>query len=150
MMQSALPWYGLAVRLFMGYTFVEAALPKIVEPLPFATSIGHYGILPSWAVHGFALVLPWLELACAALLIAGFRTRLAAILGAAMMLMFAGAVAWAVANGLQIDCGCFGEGVVETVSWFKVAKNTAMAGALGVLARFPATPWSADAVGARS
>lgn len=149
-MQNVLPWFGLAVRLFMGYTFVEAALPKIVEPLPFATSIGHYGILPSWGVHAFALVLPWLELACAALLIAGYRTRLASILGSAMMLAFAGAVAWAVAHALEIDCGCFGEGVVEKVSWAKVGKNTAMAAALLVLARFPTTPWSADAAGARS
>lgn len=144
MLQHLLSWFGLCIRLYAGYVFIEAALPKIIEPLAFATSIGHYGILPMWAVNASALVLPWLELLTGVALLAGLRTRVAALFAAGMMLLFAGAVAWAVMQGLQIDCGCFGTANAETVSWFKVGKNTLIAAVLLVLAWHPTTPFSVD------
>jgi hypothetical protein len=59
-MTALIPWIGLALRCYVGGYFIIAAVPKIIEPLAFATSIAHYGILPIWAVNASALVLPWL------------------------------------------------------------------------------------------
>ena len=114
------------MRVFIGGYFVVAAVPKIIEPLAFATSIMHYGLIPSWSVNAVALVLAWLELLAGVGLIMGIRTRVQSLLCGGMLLIFTLAVAYAVVLGLKIDCGCFGESGGEEVSWIKVAKNSAM------------------------
>lgn len=125
-MDALRPWLSLVVRVFIGGYFVVAAVPKIIEPLAFATSIMHYGLIPSWSVNAVALVLAWLELLAGVGLIMGIRTRVQSLLCGGMLLIFTLAVAYAVVLGLKIDCGCFGESGGEEVSWIKVAKNSAM------------------------
>lgn len=125
-MASLAPWLRLAIRIFIGGYFIFAAVPKIVEPYVFATNISHYGMLPAWSVNTFALLMPWLELVAGTALIIGFRLRAAAILCSAMLAMFTIAVIWAVSHDLQIDCGCFGDGNSEPVSWEKVSHNVAL------------------------
>ena len=125
-MDALRPWLSLLVRVFIGGYFVVAAVPKIIEPLAFATSIMHYGLIPSWSVNAVALVLAWLELLAGVGLIMGIRTRVQSLLCGGMLLIFTLAVAYAVVLGLKIDCGCFGESGGEEVSWIKVAKNSAM------------------------
>lgn len=125
-MASLASWLRLAIRIFIGGYFIFAAVPKIVEPYVFATNISHYQMLPAWSVNTFALLLPWLELVAGTALLIGFRLRAAAVLCSAMLAMFTFAVIWAVSHGLTIDCGCFGDGNGETVSWEKVSKNVAM------------------------
>jgi uncharacterized membrane protein YphA (DoxX/SURF4 family) len=121
-----LPWITLALRIWIGGFFVFAAVDKVLTPAVFATSISHYGMVPNEVVNIMALVLPWLELVAGVLLILGVKVRASALLCALMLVMFTGAVAWAVINGLDIDCGCFGAQGAEEVSWWKVAKNSAM------------------------
>ena len=125
-MDALRPWLSLLVRVFIGGYFVVAAVPKIIEPLAFATAIMHYGLIPSWSVNAVALVLAWLELLAGVGLIMGIRTRVQSLLCGGMLLIFTLAVAYAVVLGLKIDCGCFGESGGEEVSWIKVAKNSAM------------------------
>ncbi len=133
------------VRIFIGGYFLYAAIPKLADPLAFATSIGHYGLLPVWSVHAVALVLPWLEVLAGVGLLLGFKTRLSALLCGGMLLVFTIAVGWAVINGLQIDCGCFGEQGGEEVSWWKVGKNTLMMLGCAALIWHPSTFLSLDA-----
>lgn len=116
----------LFVRVFIGGFFVYAAIPKIMEPLAFATSISHYGLMPMWSVNSIALILPWLELIAGTALVVGFRTKVMSALCGGMLLVFTLAVAYAVIAGLQIDCGCFGAAGGEEVSWLKVGKNSLM------------------------
>jgi putative oxidoreductase len=138
------PYVGLAARIIVGGYFVYAAVPKIVEPLAFATSIAAYGLVPSVLVNGMALTLPWLELLCAIGLMVGWRVRLNAISCSAMLAMFTAAVAYAVIAGLKIDCGCFGSSGGEEVSWTKVGKNLVMLAGLLYLVWRPSTPLSFD------
>jgi uncharacterized membrane protein YphA (DoxX/SURF4 family) len=138
------PWLGLALRVFIGGYFVYAAVPKIIEPLAFATSIAHYGLMPSWLVNGYALVIAWLELVVGIALVAGFRVRASALICGAMLVMFTLAVAYAVVLGLKIDCGCFGSQGGEEVSWLKVAKNSAMIAMCAYLWWEPTTALSLD------
>jgi len=125
-MDALRPWLSLLVRVFIGGYFVVAAVPKIIEPLAFATSIMHYGLVPSWSVNAIALILAWLEMIVGIGLIMGVRTKVQALFCGGMLVVFTLAVAYAVVLGLKIDCGCFGESGGEEVSWFKVAKNSAM------------------------
>jgi putative oxidoreductase len=139
-----LTYLTLALRVFIGGYFLYAAIPKIAEPLAFATSISHYHLLPSFAVNAFALVIPWLELLAGAALVVGFRIRTSALLCGLMLVMFTSGVAWAVANGLQIDCGCFGSQGGEEVSWLKVAKNSLMILGCALMVWRPASALSLD------
>jgi uncharacterized membrane protein YphA (DoxX/SURF4 family) len=125
-MDALRPWLSLLVRVFIGGYFVVAAVPKIIEPLAFATSIMHYGLVPSWSVNAIALILAWLELIVGIGLIMGIRTKVQALFCGGMLVAFTLAVAYAVVLGLKIDCGCFGASGGEEVSWLKVAKNSAM------------------------
>ncbi len=143
-MEHIRPWVGLVLRVFVGGFFLYAAIPKIIEPLAFATSIAHYGMLPTWMVNAYALVIPWLELLVGGALVAGYRTRINAVLSGGMLVMFTVAVAWAVVLGLKIDCGCFGSQGGEDVSWWKVAKNTGMILMCVVLWRWPQTAFSVE------
>jgi len=143
-MASILPYLSLGIRLFVGGYFVYAALPKIIEPLAFATSISNYGLLPNAIINVIALVLPWLELLCAVGLMIGWRIKLNAALCAAMLAVFSAAVAYAVIMGLKIDCGCFGSAGGDEVSWVKVGKNVLMLLGLVVVYRYPTSPFAFD------
>lgn len=139
-----LSYITLALRVFIGGYFLYAAVPKIAEPLAFATSISHYHLMPDFMVNGYALVIPWLELLAGAALVAGWRIRTSALLCGIMLVMFTAAVAWAVTQGLQIDCGCFGSQGGEEVSWEKVGKNTLMILACALMVWKPASALSLD------
>jgi putative oxidoreductase len=141
-----LPFFTLALRVFIGGYFLIAAVPKIIEPLAFATSISHYGIMPDWSVNATALILPWLELLVGVGLLVGFRIRTSAMLTGLLLIGFTAAIAWAVIQGLQIDCGCFGEGRGEEVSWLKVGKNSLMIVGCIILYLFPRSRLSLDEV----
>jgi putative oxidoreductase len=123
---NVVPWINLTIRVGLALFFVAAAVPKIAEPLAFATSISQYKMVPSIAVHPMALVLPWMELLVALALLIGYRTKMMALLTAGMLVIFTIAVIWAVINNLKIDCGCFGDGNGEVTDWNKVFKNTGM------------------------
>jgi uncharacterized membrane protein YphA (DoxX/SURF4 family) len=143
-MTNLYPWLGLLLRACVGGYFVFAAVPKIIEPLAFATSIAHYGIMPNWTVNGYALVVSWLELVAGIALVAGFRVRVSAAICGVLLVMFTLAVAYAVLLGLKIDCGCFGSQGGDEVSWLKVVKNAAMIAMCAYLWRQPSTAVSLD------
>ena len=73
-------------------------------------SIDAYRMLPQWAVLALARSLPWIELAIGILLVAGLALRYVSIAGAAILSVFFCVMALAHAQGLGIDCGCFGPG----------------------------------------
>jgi len=100
-------WLAVPARWYLGVLFLGACVHKIVEPASFALDIATYDILPLAAINLVAIVLPWIELFAGAMLIAGWRTRTASLLIAAMMLVFLGALVIALARGLDMSCGCF-------------------------------------------
>lgn len=126
-------WAAVPVRWYLGVLFVGASLHKIAEPGSFALDVATYDILPLAAVNLTALVLPWLELAAGAMLLAGWRVRAASLLVTAMMLVFLAALVTALAHGLDMSCGCFAsEGAEENpISRWTVVRDLfwlAMAG----------------------
>ena len=132
-----IPFLTLAVRVFVGGFFLYAAIPKIAEPLAFATSISHYEMMPLWTVNAFALVVPWLEVLIGVALVVGYKLRTSSLIAGGLLLMFTGAVAWAIMHGLEIDCGCFGAEGGEEVSWYKVGKNLLMVAGCALIYFYP-------------
>jgi putative oxidoreductase len=119
------PYLAVAGRLLLGAIFITFALSKIMRPAVFALNVVDYGMMPSWGVNLWALVLPWAELVVGLFLILGIRTRAAATLIAAMNIIFIVGLVDAIFHHLPINCGCVGE-VGEPVNWWKVTKNAGM------------------------
>ncbi len=104
------PWARLVSAWLLAAVMLTAAVPKLIDPPGFAQSIFGYGLLPMALVAPLALVLPWVEgLSALGLLLAVTRRGAAAII-LSLMLLFSGALAFNLARGNPVDCGCFGEG----------------------------------------
>ncbi|MEW5771903.1 MAG: MauE/DoxX family redox-associated membrane protein [Thermodesulfobacteriota bacterium] len=101
------PRLALAFRLYLGGLFIYASIYKIQYPAEFAESIAAYQIVPHFLVNPMAAVLPWLELICGTLAVAGLRVRAALAVMAGLMAAFTLSLAWVVALDIPIGCGCF-------------------------------------------
>lgn len=94
-------------RLALGGIFIYASLDKIVHPLAFARILASYRLLPAIAIHGGAVVLPWVEFVAGASMIVGVYRRSAALLLTLLLAMFIAVTGVSVLRGLNLDCGCF-------------------------------------------
>jgi len=101
-------WLERLFRWGLAAIFLAAALPKILDPSSFAFDISHYALVPDLLVNPMAAVLPWIEAVTGLALLSGFAAEGAVLLANLMLLTFLGALGWALAKGLDIDCGCFG------------------------------------------
>lgn len=113
-------------QIAMGVIFGWAALAKIGDPAGFATQLHHFRLVPVPLENLFAVTLPWIELVAAVALLVGVQRRAAALLVAALMVVFTVAVGLALARGLDIECGCFGTADASRVGVVKLLQNTGM------------------------
>ncbi len=98
---------GLLSRWAVGIVFIYASLDKLIHPEAFAQAIANYRMVPLALLHPFAWFLPVLEVVAGIALVVGWQRRGAALLSAAMTVMFIVAIALALLRGLDISCGCF-------------------------------------------
>jgi uncharacterized membrane protein YphA (DoxX/SURF4 family) len=105
-----LDWVGTAARLVLGGVLLVAGLAKVADPVESVTAVRAYQLLPESMERLVGYGLPFLEIGVAVLLLVGFATRVAAIVGGLLMLGFVVGIVSAWARGLSIDCGCFGGG----------------------------------------
>ncbi len=101
-------WFERLCRWAIACIFIAAAVPKILDPSGFASDISHYALVPDALVNLMAVTLPWIEAVAGLALLSGFAAEGAIVLVNLMLLAFMAALAWALAKGLDIDCGCFG------------------------------------------
>lgn len=104
------------LRLILGGIFLVSSLGKMVDIERYSVdAVYTFGILPMALARPFGLVMPFIELAVALGLLFGVLTRLSALGCGLMSLAFFIAKAVVLAEGREIDCGCFGA-VVETLA----------------------------------
>lgn len=101
-------WVLLAFRAAVGGVFFWAGMLKVLDPLAFARGIEAYRVFPRPAAFFLALTLPYIEVACGALLVLGLLRRPAALTASAFLAGFVVLVAATMARGLDVSCGCFG------------------------------------------
>ena len=101
----------LAARLILGGVFVYASLDKIMDPSEFARIIYNYKILPPVLVNPIALVIPFVELTAGIALIVGRPAFPSALILTGCVVVFALAVGFNLARGLDFQCGCFSTSV---------------------------------------
>jgi len=126
---------GLLVigRVALGLVFLVAAFTKLHfnggwhfgdYQFFFAMAIDSYNMLPLWAVELMARVLPILEAALGALLVAGLGLRWVASITSALLLVFIGAMTRALILHIQIKCGCFGND--EPLTIFTLLRDSSL------------------------
>jgi uncharacterized membrane protein YphA (DoxX/SURF4 family) len=135
------PWLATAVRLLLGGVFVVAGFLKLPDPDAAVRAVRAYRLLPEVLVAPVAFGLPVLEVAVGLALLAGVFVRTAAIGAAVLLVVFLVGVGSAWARGLQIDCGCFGDGGAvaagETAYPQEVLRDVGLLVAALALARWP-------------
>ncbi len=105
---AALPWIGLALRIAAAAIWIFAGAAKVPDLQGFRAEVTRYGIVPDFLIAPFASVLPFLEMGLGLYFALGLFVRGAAFVGSLLFAAFLFAQAWALANGIVLDCGCFG------------------------------------------
>lgn len=98
----------LAFRVIVGGAFFAAGILKIGDPLEFAQNIKNLRVVSQEISFLAALILPWIEILCGALLITGIFRRPGAFLVSCLLAGFIILVGVTMARGIDTDCGCFG------------------------------------------
>lgn len=136
-MSRPLPWSMIlvwALRLLLGGLFLFAAVGKILNPAEFAVAIRKFQLLPHDWTNLPAIALPWIEAVAALLLITGPWRRGAVVWLGGLLVGFLGLFGWAMLQGLEVDCGCFGKlGIymkvlAGDVGWPAVFRNLVLVG----------------------
>jgi uncharacterized membrane protein YphA (DoxX/SURF4 family) len=127
--------------------FLWAGLAKVTDLQGSVNSVDAYDVLPDPVAELVGKLLPWAEIALAALLVLGLFVRFAGAATAALSFVFIVGMAQAKARGLAIDCGCYGVGGTgDGVSWWDIARDVPMLLAGLYLAARPRGPWQLDNV----
>lgn len=95
----------------IGLVLLAAGVLKAIDPASFAMVVRNYRLLPWEGDVLVALYLPWLEIVCGGALVLGFCYKGALWIGALLMAVFLVAYGSTRMRGLDVACGCFGNGV---------------------------------------
>ncbi len=101
-------WAARISRLVLAGIFLYAGIVKASASEQFAVALAPFTILPEWSIGVFARTLPWIEVGAAILILLPRVHRIGSALILFLCLLFAGALTWALANGIIVSCGCFG------------------------------------------
>lgn len=102
------PWAALACRLVLAGVLLASGFRQASFPVEFAGALAAYQLAPEAVVQPLAVYLPWLQLVCGALLLAGVRVKAAALTAATLLAVFVAAMVSALWRDLPIACGCPG------------------------------------------
>jgi uncharacterized membrane protein YphA (DoxX/SURF4 family) len=122
----------LACRLVLGVVFVSLGWNKAADPVAFLKMLRQYQLTENALVlNSIAAALPWFEILCGILLIAGIRVRATSLLIFGMLAAFTAAVllrALDIHNtqsiafcAIRFDCGC---GTGDVLICGKLAENS--------------------------
>jgi hypothetical protein len=115
-----IPWI---LRLGLAGVYLFAAIPKILDPWDFSRAIWNFRILPLFVIPPIALWLPVLEGLAALAVLAGIIYRGGLVILNLLSALFAIGIASAIARGLDIDCGCFGDAATSEANLSHLGLN---------------------------
>lgn len=109
MSKAGLLWTSRLLRWGLAAVFALAAVLKVMDPYRFAEDIRNYLIMPWWSLHALALLLPWIELVCAAALVINKWLAEAATILIGMLVVYIVILSSTIIRGIDVHCGCFGK-----------------------------------------
>jgi uncharacterized membrane protein YphA (DoxX/SURF4 family) len=146
--RDVVPWAGLVARLILGGFILAASWHKLLDPYASVLAVRAYDLLPEPLVKVVGYTLPIVELLVGLCLIFGLITRVTAGWAAAMMLVFIAGIASVWARGMEIDCGCFGDGGAKPGASsqypLEIARDVGLFLLAAWLIRRPTTPFALD------
>lgn len=123
---------ALTSRYAVALVLLTAAIPKLGNRSELERAIANYEVIRPRLVPSVARWLPRLELLCAAALLGGVAARIFASIAAALLVLFAVAVAVNLVRGREIDCGCAGSIAPRRIGWGLVAGDLLLAAMAGL------------------
>jgi uncharacterized membrane protein YphA (DoxX/SURF4 family) len=132
------------IRVTAAGVWLVAGAAKLGELEHFHDQVDQYKLLPHALEAPFAYTLPFVELLVGIYLLLGLLTRIAALVGCALMVLFLIAQAQAWARGLSLDCGCFGTLTHERVGAATILRDIALCLPTLAIAARPARLLSLD------
>ncbi|MBX3058943.1 MAG: DoxX family membrane protein [Anaerolineae bacterium] len=135
-------------RFIVGGLLVLAGLLKLkAGPRWFLRQILAYEVVKGRTAWLLARGLPWAEIVCGVLLMAGLLTPLAAVATFVLLWAFTAVVISTFWRGKPVDCGCFGHRThpqTQKARWTIVYRNLILMGLLVAIYGYP-PPLSVDA-----
>jgi hypothetical protein len=132
------PLLSRAISAGLALLLMLAAWHKAAARDEFGAALRDYRLLPEVLLWPAVVLLPTIEFALAVGWLAGIGREAVAVSTAALLLVYASAIAVNLRRGrVHISCGCGLGGAVDgdaRLSWWLVARNTVLAGAAGVAA----------------
>ena len=98
----------VSCRLILGFAFIYASIPKIIDPDTFSKVIDLYKITPIQINNLVALVIPWVELLIGIGLILNRYIKGSIVLSVLLFIIFITMLSQAYLRWFTLDCGCFG------------------------------------------
>jgi uncharacterized membrane protein YphA (DoxX/SURF4 family) len=103
-------WFGTLARLVVGGVWLVAGLLKVSDGAASVRAVRAFRLLPEPLVPTVGHALPALEIVVGLALVLGALTRGTAVVSSLLQVAFIIGIASAWARGLEIKCGCFGNG----------------------------------------
>ena len=123
------PTLGAVARLTLGGLFLWASATKLTDPIAFSHFVYNFHVVPASLINVVAITNPWLEFVCGVLLLIGLFERGAALNLAVLLIGYSAGIAYNIAIGRSIDCGCFGASGAApnlAVMWRDLARDLGM------------------------
>jgi hypothetical protein len=131
MIDPAVSWIAAIAASLI---FAASAIMKLRNLELFESAVINYRILPRFLAALFARLIPIAELGGAlALLWPAWRTAGAAIILFLLVIFTLGIAINLMRGRHDVDCGCFGPALRQTLSWWLVLRNLALAALAAIL-----------------
>jgi len=145
-----LRWLGLIARVVLGGVWLWAGLAKLPHPDTSVSAVRAYQLLPAGLAETVGHVLPMLEVVLGACLVVGLLVRFSGALSALLLVAFIVGMISVWSRGIEINCGCFGDGgpnpnASSQYPW-EIARDTGLLALSLFLAWLPRTPVSVDSL----
>lgn len=116
------------VNVCLSILFLSAGLQKLLNRQAFAAILEQYTLLSAIILTPAAVIIPWLEMACALALLLPDLHQLAVAVIVLLLLVYAAAMLVNVRRGnVNIDCGCSFGVSQQTISMALVWRNSLLA-----------------------
>lgn len=134
------PVFTTILRWALGVVFLTAALHKLSDFSIFRATLSEYRLLPG-SLEGFgAVVIVLLELVAGVAMFAPAHAQVAVLMAMSLLVVYMLAIGINLARGRRdIDCGCSGPAMRQTLSGWLLARNGVLLAA-AALCLVPASP----------
>jgi len=119
----------IVASIVLGAVFIVSGVTKVAAPKQWRAQSADLGVPSS-----IATVVPFLELAVGALLVAQLARSFAAMVAGVMLIAFTVLLVVRLAQGRRPPCACFGALTTKPIGWGNVVRNMVFLALAGVVA----------------